>query len=172
MAPIAHVVAVARNGVIGVGGGLPWRLPGDLKHFKAVTMGHPVVMGRKTYDSIGRPLPGRANIVVTRNPDFRPGGVQVAADIDAALGAADALCRARAAADGEAWIMVIGGGEIYRQTMGRAQRLYLTEIDADVDGDTRYPAFDRTAFAETERRNVAADGDAPAHRYITLERTG
>lgn len=161
---IAHVVAVARNGVIGVAGGLPWRLPADLKHFKAVTMGHPMVMGRKTFDSIGRPLPDRPNIVITRNTTFRPDGVQVVATIDDALAAAETVATA-------GWIMIIGGGEIYRQTVDRTDRLYLTEIEADIAGDTYYPAFNPDAFRETERTEFAADGKTPAYRFLTLDRT-
>ncbi|MHC8508586.1 MAG: dihydrofolate reductase [Rhodospirillales bacterium] len=162
----ALVAAMAKNRVIGKDGGLPWRLPEDLKHFKRVTMGHPMVMGRKTYESIGRPLPGRANIVITRNPDFRAEGVYVEPSVDAALARAETLAHA----PGADWIMVIGGGEIYRQTIGRAGRLYLTEVDAEVEGDTVFPAFDAAAFEETERRELPPASGAPGCAFITLDR--
>jgi len=163
---IAHAVAVARNGTIGADGGLPWRLPEDLKHFKRVTMGNPIVMGRKTYESIGRPLPGRANIVITRNANFTAEGIHVTPDIESAIAAA----KTSGAGTGSDWVMIIGGGEIYRQTMDTVDRLYLTEIAADIAGDTAYPAFDRSLFTEIERQDIPADGDTPAYSFVTLNR--
>src|SRR5262245_19310100 len=117
---VAIFVAVAENGVIGRDNGLPWRLSSDLRRFKAATMGKPVVMGRKTWESIGKPLPGRANIVVTRDRSFQPDGVETTASFDAAL----ALARARAHEMAADQICIIGGGEIYRQAIGIADRLY------------------------------------------------
>lgn len=137
---ITLVAAVARNGTIGAGGGLPWHLPADLKRFKALTMGHPMIMGRKTFDSIGRALPGRRTIVVTRDPDWCAPGVETAPSVPAAL-----------AAVGDAEVMVVGGGEIYAQTIELADRLEITQVDVDVPGDTRFPVIDPANWQETER---------------------
>jgi dihydrofolate reductase len=148
--PVALIAAVARNGVIGRDNQLPWRLPGELKYFKAVTLGKPVVMGRKTFESLGRPLPGRTNIVVTRDRGFAAEGVVIVAGIDAALREADAIARR----DGVDEIMVIGGAEIYRQTLPQADVLYLTEVQADVEGDAFFPEYDRAGWALTKREHV------------------
>lgn len=167
----ALIVAMARNRVIGRDGGLPWRLPADLERFKALTMGKPIVMGRLTHQSIGRPLPGRANIVVSRDPDFTAEGVTVVRSVDAALRHAETVAdTAGAAATGPAEIMVIGGAAIYAATLARADRIYLTEIHAKVEGDTLFPAFDRADWRETERRDHPAAGDAPAHSFVVLDR--
>ena len=145
---IVFVVAVAQNGVIGRDNSLPWRLKADLAHFKATTLGHPVLMGRKTWESLGRPLPGRRNLVVTRDTDYVATGAEVFASIDAALAAA-----------GNAKVCVIGGAEIYRQLLDRADVLVLTEVRADVEGDAFFPAFDRSRFVEVRREAHAADAD-------------
>lgn len=137
-ATVALVAAVAENGVIGRDNDMPWRLPSDLKRFKALTMGHPIVMGRKTFQSIGKALPGRHNIVVTRDTAFSAPGVEVVDGIDTALEAA----RRAASETGTGEIMVIGGATIYEQTIGRAKRLYITRVLAAPDGDTRFPAID------------------------------
>ena len=143
------VAAVAANGVIGAGGKLPWHLPEDLKHFKALTLGHPVIMGRKTWESLGRPLPGRENIVVTRAAGYHAPGASVAASLEAAL----ALCA------GEAVAFVIGGSELYAAALPLADGLVLTEIHRDYEGDTHFPDFDRKAWRETQRKAQAgADG--------------
>jgi dihydrofolate reductase len=143
------VAAVAANGVIGARGKLPWHLPEDLKHFKALTLGHPVIMGRKTWESLGRPLPGRENIVVTRTSGYEAPGASVAASLDAAL----ALCA------GEAVAFVIGGAELYAAALPLAAGLVLTEIHRDFQGDTCFPAFDREAWRETQRKpQSGADG--------------
>lgn len=164
---VVLVVAVAENGVIGADGGLPWRLSSDLKHFRKVTMGKPVVMGRKTFESIGKPLSGRDNIVITRQPDYRGEGVRVAADVDAAM----ALAGAAAERLGAEEICVIGGGEVYRQTLEIADRIYLTEVHMCADGDTRFPDLDRARWAETSRRQCAAgEKDSAAFSIVTLER--
>jgi dihydrofolate reductase len=136
------VAAVAANGVIGAGGKLPWHLPEDLKHFKALTLGHPVIMGRRTWQSLGRPLPGRETIVVTRAAGYEAPGASVAASLDAAL----ALCA------GEALVFVIGGADLYAAALPIAAGLALTEIHRDYEGDTRFPAFDRKAWRETQRK--------------------
>jgi dihydrofolate reductase len=142
MTRIALVVAVARNGVIGRDGGLPWRLSSDLKRFKEITMGKPVIMGRKTWDSLPRrPLPGRHNIIITRQPDFQADGATVVTSPEAALGAAGPVEE----------VAVIGGGEIYRTFLPLAHRLYLTEVATDADGDTRFPPLDAAQWRETGR---------------------
>ncbi len=141
------VAAVAANGIIGAGGKLPWHLPQDLKHFKALTLGHPVIMGRKTWESLGRPLPGRENIVVTRSAGYDAPGASVAASLDAAL----ALCA------GEPVAFVIGGSELYAAALPVADGLVLTEIHRDYEGDTRFPQFDRKGWRETQRRPQAGD---------------
>lgn len=125
------IVAVSRNGVIGVDNKLPWHLPDDLQYFKSVTMGKPLIMGRKTYDSIGRPLPGRTNIVLTRDASWSAPGIEVATTLDDALSLARKACTNSGADE----VMVIGGEQIYRMTMTVADRLYVTEVDADIAGD-------------------------------------
>jgi len=139
------VAAVAANGIIGAGGKLPWHLPQDLKHFKALTLGHPVIMGRKTWESLGRPLPGRENIVVTRSAGYDAPGASIAASLDAAL----ALCA------GEPMAFVIGGSELYAAALPLADGLVLTEIHRDYEGDTRFPQFDRKGWRETQRKPQA-----------------
>lgn len=142
------VAAVAANGVIGARGGLPWRLPEDLRHFKALTLGHPVIMGRRTWESLGKALPGRENIVLTRSTGFEAPGAHVAASLDAAL----ALCTGAPAA------FVIGGAQLYAEALPRADALELTEIHRDYPGDTRFPAFGRAEWREVERRPQTTDG--------------
>ena len=151
---LSLIAAVARNGIIGRGGALPWRLPEDLQHFRRVTMGCPVIMGRKTWASLPerfRPLPGRDNIVVTRNGHWQAEGARTARSLTAAL----------ELAAGAPAVFVIGGGELYREALARADELVLTEIERDFDGDVRFPAFDRSAFRETarERHRAAAPND-------------
>ena len=132
---IALIVAVSRNRVIGRGGQLPWHLPADLRRFKRLTMGHHLIMGRKTFESIGRPLPGRTSIVVTRRLDYAPPGVLIAGSIPAAL--------QLAAADRE--VFFVGGGEVYGQALPLCHKIYLTEVAADVAGDTLFPELDPRA---------------------------
>lgn len=146
---IVIVAALARNGVIGRDNGLPWRLKADLQHFRALTMGHPILMGRKTWESLGRPLPGRRNLVVTRDAEFEAVGAEVFTDPEAAI----------AAAAGAERLFVIGGAQLYKTLFPRAERLALTEVWADVEGDAHFPMFDRSDFVE-ERRDVrTADAD-------------
>ncbi len=152
-AEIAIVVAMAENGVIGRDGGLPWRLSSDLKRFKALTMGKPIVMGRKTWDSIGRVLPGRPHVVVSRNPGLGIEGVETARSLDEGLAkAADAAQRADA---GE--ICVIGGGDIYAQALPRAARLYVTHVEATVPGDTRFPDIAQADWEAVREERLPAD---------------
>lgn len=155
------VVAVARNGVIGRDNALPWRLPADLAYFKKVTMGHPVVMGRKTHESIGKPLPGRLNIVITRNRGFAAPGCIVAGSLEEAW---------RAAGDaGE--VCVIGGTSLFEETLPIADLIHLTEVDADVEGDTYFPAFDRSRWSEREvSRHPADERHAYPFRIVELAR--
>lgn len=161
-APIVIVAAVARNNVIGNAGDLPWRLPADLKRFKAITLGRPMVMGRKTYESIGRPLPGRRIIVVTRDAAWSAEGVETAPSLDAAV----ALAAER---DGTE-IVVAGGGEIYAQALPLADRLRLTWVEAEPDGDVRFPEFDRSEWHEVAReQHPAADG-RPAFAFVDYAR--
>ncbi len=157
---VTLVVARAANGVIGRDGGLPWHLPADLRHFRALTLGKPVIMGRRTFVSIGRPLPGRHNIVLTRDPAWIADGVTVAADLGAALAAAGAVDEA----------MIIGGAAVYAAALPRATRVSLTEVDAAPDGDTILPPFDPVAWRETARVAHPAAGDAPGYSFVTLER--
>lgn len=142
---VSIIAAVAGNGVIGAGNAMPWKLSSDLKRFKALTLGKPVVMGRKTFESIGKPLGGRLNVVVTRRTDFAPDGVTVAPTVDAALVAAEAGAKAASADE----IMVIGGGEIYRAAFDRADRLYVTHVEASPEGDTHFPGIDPAVWRST-----------------------
>ncbi len=152
---------MARNGVIGKNNTLPWRLPADLRYFRQLTTGHPIIMGRKNYEDIGKPLPGRTNIVVTRQGAYTAPGCIVVNSIEQALMAA-------AAADE---VFVIGGADIYRQTLNAADRLYITEIDADIDGDTFFPEFDRSRWREVRRERHAADELNPyPYSFVLLER--
>lgn len=160
---IVLVVAMSENRVIGRDGGLPWHISADLKHFKAVTLGHPIVMGRKTWDSIGRVLPGRRNIVITRNPDFAVDGVDVVRTIDGAL----ELCRD----DGAEKAMIIGGGQIFGDTIRDADLLELTVVHADIEGDTFFPEVAPDDWEELEReRHPAETPDGPAFSFLTLKR--
>ena len=158
---ISLIVAMDRRGVIGAGGALPWRLSGDLRHFKAITMGKPIIMGRKTHESIGRPLPGRQNIVLTRQPGYTAPGCDVFHDAQSAL----------AACAGHEEVMVMGGAALYEQFLHRAARIYLTRVEAEVDGDTWFPQFDESAWNEVERRDHPADerNEYP-YSFLLLER--
>ncbi len=162
---ICLVVARSRGGVIGREGALPWHLPADLKHFKRLTVGKPVIMGRKTFDSIGKPLPGRHNIVVTRNHAWSHAGVTVAANIAEAIAAAGLNPKARADA-----IMIIGGADIYAQCLAFATRIYLTDVDIDCAGDAYFPAIDMALWQEVARVDHAAVGDRPGFSFRWLER--
>ena len=143
MTILSMIVAHADNRVIGKDNDMPWHLPADLAYFKKTTLGKPVIMGRKTYESIGRPLPGRQNIVISRNADYQAAGVDIVASVDEAL----------ALAKGVEEIMVIGGGAIYEHCLPAADRLYITHIDANVDGDTQFPAYD----TENDWQKVSAE---------------
>lgn len=149
---LAIVAAVARDGVIGRGNRIPWRLPEDMAHFRELTTGHPVVMGRRTWESLPdsfRPLPDRRNVVVTRNPDWTAEGAERVGSLEEAL----------ALLEGEPQVFVIGGAELYTSALPRADELLLTEIDADIDGDVYFPHWEQAEFEEVARdRRTAADG--------------
>ena len=161
------VVAVAENGVIGRNGGMPWHLPSELKRFKALTMGKPVLMGRKTYESIGRPLPGRANIVLTRDRDFKAPGIIVVANLKEALAVA-AKEAERLNADE---ISVIGGTSLFQETLPHADRIYLSEVHASPPGDTYFPDYDRGEWREVSREGPLREpGEPHAYSFVVLER--
>jgi len=165
--PILIIAAVAENGVIGRGNGLPWRLKSDMQHFRALTMGKPVVMGRKTFLSIGRPLPGRTTIVVSRDRNFAAPSILVAGDLAAAFAAAqgDALRRGADA------IVVAGGADIYAQALPAASHLALTQIHGRVDGDVFFPAIDPRIWRETARsEHEPASGDDAAFAFVAYQR--
>ncbi|GAA4767313.1 dihydrofolate reductase [Stakelama sediminis] len=157
---IVFVLARADNGVIGVDGGLPWHLPADLKHFKAMTMGKPMVMGRKTFESFPSPLPGRRHIVLTRDTAWQADGAEVAHSPTAAL----------AMAGDAPEIAVIGGAEVFALFQDKADRIELTEVHAAPDGDAVVQPFDPAIWHETAREDHAAEGTRPAFSFVTLER--
>jgi dihydrofolate reductase len=160
MTTISLVVAMDEAGTIGRGGGLPWRLPEDLRHFRRLTLGKTVLMGRKTWDSLGKPLEGRRNWVLSRDPAFRPAGAEVFATLEQAL-----------AAHREGELVVIGGAELYRQALPLARTVHLTRVHARVDGDTRFPAWREADFRQTGSVSHPADArHAHAYSFITLER--
>ncbi|HYE44251.1 MAG TPA: dihydrofolate reductase [Caulobacter sp.] len=160
--PIALVVARARNGVIGRDGALPWRLRSDMAWFKANTLGKPVIMGRKTWDSLPlKPLPGRLNIVLTRDGSFEPRGALAVEDFSEALQTA----REQAEEDGAAEVCVIGGTALFALALPKARRLYLTEVEAEPEGDARFPAFDEAAWREV-RREAHPAGEKDDHPFV------
>jgi len=158
---ITLIAAVARNRVIGAGNALPWRLPDDLKRFKALTLGHPIIMGRRTWESLGRPLPGRTNIVVSHNAGFSTPGATPAGNL------ADAL--AVAAGTGSDEVFIIGGAQVYRQALPVAGRLQLTEIDRDFAGDVHFPPVDSAEWLETARETRATGADFE-YAFVTYDR--
>ena len=167
MVRLSVMVAAAENGVIGRDNSLPWHLPEDLRYFKRVTMGKPVIMGRRTFESIGQPLPGRANIVISRNARFSPQGVKVVASLDEALAYAEGL----ALVDGLDEVVVIGGAEIYRLAIPRADRLYITVVHASVEGDTLLPPIRWADWRETGReRRTAGGGNPYDYSFVVYDR--
>jgi dihydrofolate reductase len=158
---IALIVAMAENGVIGCNNQLPWHIPADLRHFRTLTMGKPIIMGRKTYESIGRPLPGRDNIVITADSLYEADGCQVVHSIDQALAAAGSCQEA----------MIIGGANLYRQTLEKADRLYLTLVKAEPQGDTWFPEIELQQWREVERETHEADGNNEYdYDFVVLDR--
>lgn len=161
------IAAVARNGTIGRDGDMPWRLSSDLKRFKALTLGKPVVMGRKTYDSIGKPLPGRPNVVISRQTAIDHPDVNMAYSLPEAMDAADRLARETAADE----ICIIGGGQIYAQAINLADRLCITHVEADLDGDASFPEIDPDLWQAGETIAVpAGERDHYPTRYVVYER--
>lgn len=161
MTRLSAVVAVSDNDVIGRDNGLPWHLPADLQHFKRLTLGKPMLMGRKTYESIGRPLPGRRNLVLTRSAGFAPPGVEVC----------HTLAQALASVADQPELMIIGGAALFEQTLPATGRIYLTRVHATVAGDVLLPPLDQAQWREAEREERAADAANPiALSFITLDR--
>lgn len=161
------IVAMAQNRVIGRNNKLPWYLPNDLKYFKQVTMGLPIVMGRKTYESIGRPLPGRTNIVVTRNTNWSADGVKSVNSLECAFELAESI----AEIDGRDEVMIIGGDQIYQSALPLVDRIYLTEVHADVAGDAYFPAFERDEWAVVGCEDFVAEDPNPYdYSFVVLDR--
>ena len=158
------IAAMANNRVIGLDNKMPWHLPADLQHFKKVTTGKPVIMGRKTFESIGRPLPGRRNIIITRNSEYTAQGIEVVSTPDAAL---ELVTIAEE-------VMIIGGGNIYEQFLPKAERLYLTFIDLDVKGDTQFPDYNKVAnwYVKEEQENHPDDKNLSSYKFVTLYKEG
>jgi dihydrofolate reductase len=160
---ISLIAAMARNRIIGKDNDMPWHLPADLAHFKRVTMGKPVIMGRRTYESIGFPLPGRKNVVITRNADYAPEGIVVVDSVEAALSEVSEADE----------VMIIGGGQLYREMLPHADRLYLTLIQADIEGDTEFPDYTVFEWNEIDREVYEADdNNAYDLEFVTLEKRG
>lgn len=158
---ISIIVAMDKKGIIGLEGGLPWHLSADLKHFKTITMGKPLIMGRKTHKSIGRPLPGRKNIVLTHSKEFKAEGCTVVHSLEDAFQAAGDVDE----------VMIMGGSGIYDQSLARAGRLYLTEVDADVKGDVYFPEFNKGEWIEVEREEHSADDKNDFdYSFVVMER--
>jgi dihydrofolate reductase len=162
---IALIVAASQNHVIGLDNQLPWHLPEDLQYFKAVTMGKPILMGRKTFDSIGRPLPGRANIVLTRDASWSAEGVEVVNDLDSAIAASEKAC----AVAGTEELMIIGGEQIYRKFLPVASKLYLTKVEAEIEGDAYFPAIDSNQWRQVAEKIPEKIGNY-SYRFVVLER--
>ena len=163
---VSILVALSENGVIGVGGGLPWRLPDELQYLKRTTMGHTLLMGRKTYESIGKPLPGRTSIVVSHNPSYQPNPeVIVVGDLESGLDAA--------AERGETEVFVFGGESIYAEALSRADRLYLTRVHVELEGDAHFPSFDLADWKRiSEESHPKDERHAHAFTYQIFERIG
>jgi dihydrofolate reductase len=164
---IALIAAVAENGVIGAKGGLPWRVKSDFRHFRATTMGKPVIMGRRTFESIGKPLDGRINIVVTRQAQWRHDGVTAVRSLEAAL----TLAKQAARDTGASALFVIGGGELFHEALPLAQRLYITHINAAPEGDVSFPDMARDEWREVSREELPpSDGDTATAIHAVYER--
>lgn len=164
--PLCLIAALAENRVIGADNQLPWHLPADLKHFKALTLGKPIIMGRKTWDSLGRPLPGRLNLVVSRQADLTLAGAEVFASLEAAIARADQWAREQGVDE----LMLIGGAQLYEQGLAQAERLYLTRVALQPVGDAWFPAFDEAAWQRGECEEHAAAEASPAYRFETWQR--
>lgn len=164
---LTMIWAMSRNRTIGRNNALPWHLPEDMKYFKRVTMGKPIIMGRKTWESIGQPLPGRSNIVITRDPSYTAEGVKIVRTLEEAISLAQSI----AVIDGADEAVVIGGAQIYALALPLAQRLYMTQVHAEVAGDAFFPQFDLTQWEELGREDFSASGSNPYdYSFVVLER--
>lgn len=164
---ISMIAAVAENNAIGINNKMPWYLPGDLRYFKAVTMGKPIIMGRKTFDSLRKPLPGRTNIVITRDDDWHHEGVKVVHSLDEALALAEDI----ALINGNDEVMVIGGAQIYKQALDKADRLYLTKVYQSFEGDAFFPDINESNWLETARQDMQSEDEEPlTFSYLVLDR--
>jgi dihydrofolate reductase len=168
LAELVLIAAVARNGIIGAENDMPWKLSSDLKHFKRLTLGKPVIMGRKTFLSFGgKPLPGRPHVIISRDPAYAPEGAEAATSVEAALRRGEEL----AAENGVDEVMCIGGGQIYAQAIAVADRLEITEVDAEPSGDTRFPEIDPAIWSETSRvPGERSDRDSADFTFVTYRR--
>jgi dihydrofolate reductase len=164
--PLSLIAALAENRVIGVDNSMPWHLPGDFKHFKATTLGKPIIMGRKTWDSLGRPLPGRLNLVVTRQQDLQLEGAEVFTSLDAAVHRAEEWAREQGVSE----VMLIGGAQLYGQALEHADRLYLTRVALSPEGDAWFPAFDESQWTLVSNTENPALDDKPAYSFEVWER--
>ncbi|WP_298186297.1 dihydrofolate reductase [uncultured Pseudomonas sp.] len=164
--PLCLIAALAENRVIGRDNQLPWHLPADLKHFKALTLGKPIIMGRKTWDSLGRPLPGRLNLVVSRQPGLKLEGAEVFASLEVALERAEAWAQANGAEE----LMLIGGAQLYELGLAQAQRLYLTRVALSPEGDAYFPALSQADWQLSEETAHAGTAETPAYVFETWER--
>ncbi|NVZ51622.1 dihydrofolate reductase [Pseudomonas sp. B6002] len=164
--PLSLIAALGENRVIGVDNSMPWHLPGDFKYFKATTLGKPIIMGRKTWDSLGRPLPGRLNLVVSRQTDLALEGAEVFPSLDAAVERAEAWALEQGADE----LMLIGGAQLYAQGLEQADRLYLTRVALSPEGDAWFPEFDRGQWTLVSNRENAPEGDKPAYNFEVWEK--
>ncbi|MBS7662886.1 dihydrofolate reductase [Pseudomonas lalucatii] len=164
--PLCLIAALAENRVIGRDNQLPWHLPADLKHFKALTLGKPIIMGRKTWDSLGRPLPGRLNLVVSRQPSLQLEGAEVFASLEAAVARADEWAREQGVEE----LMLIGGAQLYAQGLARAERLYLTRVALEPEGDAWFPELNEADWRRAAVDQQPATADAPPHAFETWVR--
>ncbi|MBD8756323.1 dihydrofolate reductase [Pseudomonas coleopterorum] len=164
--PLSLIAALAENRVIGIDNSMPWHLPGDFKYFKATTLGKPIIMGRKTWDSLGRPLPGRLNLVVSRQPDLDLPGAEVFASLDAAIERAEAWAHEQGADE----VMLIGGAQLYELGLAQADRLYLTRVALQPEGDAWFPEFDETQWQKVSSLANEEVDDKPAYAFEVWER--
>jgi len=164
--PVSLIVAATRNQVIGLDNQMPWHLPADLRYFKQRTLGKPIIMGRKTWESLGRPLPGRLNIVISRQADVELAGAEVFADLEAAI----LRGQEWATQQGVDEVMVIGGGQLYQQALTLAQRVYLTRIDLELEGDTFFPVLDAQQWRQTDAQAHPAQNQEPGYTFEVWQR--
>ncbi|UVJ43813.1 dihydrofolate reductase [Pseudomonas sp. LS1212] len=164
--PLSLIAALAENRVIGIDNRMPWHLPGDFKYFKATTLGKPIIMGRKTWDSLGRPLPGRLNLVVSRQPGLQLEGAEVFSSLDAAIVRAEAWAREQGVDE----LMLIGGAQLYAQALEQADRLYLTRVGLRPEGDAWFPEFDESQWKLTSTVENPATAEAPAYNFEVWQR--